>query len=74
MNVSSIALGGLNQAEAGVQKAAKAIANPADAGDLVTLSDTAVALMVNRDAFAANIQTLKVADQMDKEAIGLIGH
>ena len=73
MNVSSIASGGLHQAEAGIQKAANTIANAAGSPDSVSLSDTAVALIENRNAFAANIQTLKVADRMEREAIGLIG-
>ena len=73
MNVSSVALNGLHQAEAGIQKAANTVANAAGTEDAVSLSDTAVALIENRNAFAANIQTVKVADQMDKEAISLIG-
>ena len=72
MNVSSVALGGLHQAEAGIQKAADTLANAPGSADIVTLSDAAVALMENRNIFAANIQTLKVADQMEKEAVGLI--
>ncbi len=72
MNVSSIALNGLHQAEAGIQKAASAVANAAGTADTVSLSDTAVALIENRSAFRANIQTLKVADRMDKEAIALV--
>jgi hypothetical protein len=73
MNVSSVALGGLHQAEVAIQKAANTIANVAGSLDAVSLSDAAVALMENRNAFAANIQTLKMGDQMDKEAIDLIG-
>lgn len=73
MNVSSVAVNGLHQAETGIQKAANAVTNVAGTEDAVTLSDTAIALIENRNAFAADIQTLKVADQMEKEAIGLIG-
>ena len=73
MNVSSVALGGLHQAEAGVQKAANAVARATGSEDAVSLSDTAVSLIENRNAFAANIQTLKVADEMEKEAISVIG-
>ncbi len=72
MTVTSVALGGLHQAEAGVQAAADKIATAADATDSVSLSDQAVALIENRDLFAANIKSLQVADEMQKEAIGLI--
>lgn len=72
MNVSSIALNGLHQAEAGIQKAANTVADTAAGADTVSLSDTAVALIQSRNDFAANIQTLKVGDEMEKEAIGLI--
>ena len=73
MNVSAIAMGGLQQAEAGFQKAAGQVSNAADEADSVSLSDAAVGMMENRETYAANIETLKVADQMEKEAIDIIG-
>ena len=72
MNVTSIALGGLQQAEAGIQKAASTVAEGASTEDTVSLSDAAVSLIQGRNDFSANIQTLKAGDQMEKEAIGLI--
>lgn len=73
MNVSAIATNGLQQAEAGFQKAASQLSGAADAGDSVSLSDAAVGMIENRNAYSADIQTLKVADQMEKEAIDIIG-
>lgn len=73
MNVSSISMGGLRQAEAGFQKAASQLSNAADSADSVSLSDAAVSMMESRNAYDANIQTLKVADRMEKEAIDIIG-
>lgn len=73
MNVSAIATNGLHQAEAGFQKAASQLSNTADAEDSVSLSDAVVGLIQNRNEYSANIQTLKVADQMEKEAIDIIG-
>ncbi len=72
MIVTSIALGGLRQAEAGIQKTASAVANAAGSADAVSLSDAAVSLIQGRNDFSANIQTLKVGDEMEKEAIDLI--
>ncbi len=73
MNVSAIATNGLHQAEAGFEKAASQLSNAADATDSVSLSDAAVGMIEDRDAYSANIQSLKVADRMEKEAIDIIG-
>lgn len=71
MNITSVALNGLHQAEAGIQKTASAIASAAGTEDAVSLSDAAVSLIENRNAFAGDIQTLKVADDLEREAIDL---
>lgn len=73
MNVTSVAMNGLHQAEAGFQKAASQLSSAADSADSVSLSDAAVGMMESRNEYSANIQTLKVADRMDKEAIDIIG-
>jgi len=73
MTVSAIASTGLHQAEAGFGKAAAQFTGAAETADSVSLSDAAVAMIENRNAYSANIQTLKVADQIEQAAIGLIG-
>lgn len=73
MNVTSVATNGLHQAEAGFQKAASQLSSAADSTDSVSLSDAAIGMMESRNEYSANIQTLKVADQMEKEAIDIIG-
>ena len=72
MDVSSVALGGLNQAQATLENTAKRINGAAEQGDSVDLSSSAVALLQAKGDFEANIQVLKVADQLEKSAINLI--
>jgi flagellar hook protein FlgE len=72
MDVSSVALGGLNQAQANLENTARRINGAAEQGDLVDLSTNAVALLQAKGDFEANIQVLKVADQLEKSAINLI--
>lgn len=74
MDVSSIALQGLQQADAQLNAAAEAIANagsPAGSGDLnvVNLAADIVSLTSAQTLFEANIATLKTADQMEKSLI-----
>lgn len=77
MDVSSIALQGLAQADAQLETAAARIA---DAGanspdgatlDVVDLSAEMVALMSARNLFDTNLATLKTADQMQKSLVNL---
>ena len=75
MDPSSIALQGLQQAEVQLNEAAAGIANAGGASpsgadlDVVDLSTEMVALMSAQNLFAANIATLKAADQMQKSLI-----
>jgi hypothetical protein len=72
MSVSSIALGGLNQAQASLENTARHIAGSAGQSDAIDLSTDAVALIQAKSDFAANINALKVADEMEKSAINLL--
>jgi hypothetical protein len=72
MSVSSIALGGLNQAQASLESTAQRISAPAGQGDSVSLSTDAVSLLQAKNDFAANINVLKVADEIAKSTIDLV--
>ena len=75
MDVSSIALQGLQLANAQLEAAAANIAGAAspDAApvDVVDLSAEMIALMSAKALFKANIATLKTADQMQKSLIDI---
>jgi hypothetical protein len=77
MQISAIALQGLNQAQAQVDQAAGRLASiGADTSqadvDTAGLSDAAVALLAWKNAYAGDIQLLKVADKMQRQAIDLL--
>jgi hypothetical protein len=78
MQISAIALQGLNQAQAQVEQAGGRLASigantvdgtPVDTADLST---AAVSLLSAKDSFATNIKLLKVADEMQGQAINLL--
>jgi flagellar hook protein FlgE len=72
MDISAIALQGLDQASAQLEAAAAQIASAGAASpdganlDTVNLSTQMVALMSAQTLFAANLATLKTSDQMQK--------
>jgi hypothetical protein len=78
MDVSAIALQGLQQAGAQLEQAAATIASfgastPAGANlDVVDLSSAIIALSSAQTQSSLNISTLKVADQMQKSVIDMI--
>jgi flagellar basal body rod protein FlgG len=97
MDISAIALQGLNQAQAQLEQAggrfqttctcsrpvfssitaagvASIEANSGDGTpvDTANLSDAAVSVLAAKSAFAANIKLLKVADEMQSQAINLL--
>lgn len=78
MDVSSIALQGLEQASAQVDAAAVRIASAgAVAGgaapvDVVSLSEEMVALMAAKTAFAANVSVMKTAEQMQQSLLNVM--
>ena len=75
MDISAIALQGLDQASAQLDRAASNIAaaggsSPDGAGlDTVALSEEAVALMSAKALFSANLSVLRTADQIQKNTI-----
>ncbi len=75
MDVSSIALGGLQQAQGQVEKAASRIsaAGSGSPADTVDLSQNMVALLSAKSEFSANLNVLKVADEMQKSLVSVLG-
>ncbi len=77
MDLSTIALQGLQQADAQLESAASKIASfgtnsPAGANlDIVDLSAAVVALVSAKNQYSANLSTLKVADEIQKTSIDL---
>jgi hypothetical protein len=74
MNISAIAANGVSQASAGFQNAVENLsnaANPANPIDTVSLSDAAVAVTQKHLAYSASIDVLKIADDVEKDAISL---
>lgn len=78
MDLSSIAIRGLQQAEAQLEKTATKVAswggNSLDgaAVDTVDLSVEMVALMSAANQFSVNLSTLKTAEQVQKKVIDLL--
>lgn len=78
MNLSMIALQGLQQADTQLQSAATKIASfgaTSAAGanaDTVDLSASVVSLLSGKDQYLANLDTLKVADEIQKSTLDMI--
>jgi flagellar hook protein FlgE len=73
MQISSVALGGLDSAEAQFNGAASKIAAAPASPDTVDLSSSAVSLLNAKDGYEANLKTLEVADDMTKQTLDLLG-
>jgi hypothetical protein len=74
MDVSSIALQGLQQAQVQLESAAQRVAGAGSAtSDTADLSREAVSILSAKNDFAANINVMKVADDMQKSLINLLG-
>jgi flagellar hook protein FlgE len=77
MDLSSIALQVLQQADVQLNAAAAKLANAGAASpdganiDVVSLSEEVVALMSAQTLFSANLATLRTADQMQKSFIDI---
>ena len=72
----STALGGLQQSEDLLEQTASHMAQVPPFGparDRVWLSDDAVALLQASNGFESNLDTIKVADEMQKSTLSLIG-
>jgi flagellar hook protein FlgE len=78
MDLSSIALQGLDQASAQLDAAASRIAGagmPSGDGaslDTVSLSEEMVALMSAKNLFSANVASLKTADQTQQNLLDIM--
>ena len=78
MDVSSIALQGLEQASAQLDAAASRVASAGSASDgtavvdIVSLSEEMVALMSAKTAFAANAAVLKTAEQTQQSVLNVM--
>lgn len=77
MDVSAIALQGLQQADAQLETAAAKVANAGVTSpdgvpiDIVDLSNEMVALMSAQNLFDSNLATIKTADQMQKALVDI---
>jgi flagellar hook protein FlgE len=71
------ALQGLQRSETQLNQVATNIAQqpfaPGSQGDLVDLSSQAIALIQSKNSFEANIQALKVDDQMQQTLLNVVG-
>ncbi len=76
MDITYTALGGLQAAETQVNRAASLIARSpysmTGQQDEVSLSDAAVSMLEGKASFNANLDSIKVADKMEKSALGLV--
>ena len=76
MQVTYTALGGLQQAEEQVNRTASLLArSPFSTGptqDQVSLSDAAVSLLTAKTSFNANLDSIKVADEMQKSTLSMV--
>lgn len=70
MDISAIALGGLQDAQAKLERSAARLA-AANPSDTVDLSTAAVDLLSSKSIFEANIEVLKIADRMYKQTLDL---
>jgi flagellar hook protein FlgE len=71
-DVLSIALGGLNAQQQKVARAADNIANLSTPGRDVDLAKEAVDLIIAKNAFKANVTTLKVEKEMQDSLLDVI--
>jgi hypothetical protein len=76
MQITYTALGGLQQTEDQANHTASLLArSPFSTGapqDQVSLSDAAVSLLTARNSFDANLDSIKVADEMQKSTLSLV--
>ena len=69
-----IALGGMEAAQQSLETAGRRLAKAADPGtaaDAIDLSAELVTLLSAKHQFTANAQVVKVADEMQKQAVDL---
>ena len=71
MDVTAIALSGLQAAQQSLGTASRRLASPEQPGDLVDLSNEMVALLAAKNQFAANAKVIQTAGEMQKHTIDL---
>ena len=78
MDLSTVVLQGLQQADAQLQTAVASVATaaaPSPDGanlDTVSLSDAVVALMSAKDLFAVNASVMKTADELQQKTLDVM--
>ncbi len=72
VDISSIALQGLEQSQTHFEIAASQIADPGTAADSVDLSRAAVNLISAKDSFGANIKVMQTVDEIQRTAIAML--
>ena len=80
MDISAIALGGLNQAQTNFDTAVRRIASGGSGApgsgageDTVDLSSNIVSLLQAKNDFEANLKAVKIGDEMQRTALDLLG-
>jgi hypothetical protein len=77
MDISGIALQGLEGAQGRFERAASRLSAAASsepaAGDVMDLSQTAVNLLSAKNDFEGNLKIMAVADEMDRATIDMLG-
>ncbi|MDX1984437.1 MAG: flagellar basal body rod C-terminal domain-containing protein [Bryobacteraceae bacterium] len=78
MSIVQSGLEGLARAQAALEKTAGRVASlPLSSGgpseDVVDISAEAVALMVARNAFQANLKVIETGDQLDQSTLDVLG-
>jgi flagellar hook protein FlgE len=76
MDLSAIALSGLQAAGAAVERAGRrvtAATSPESAADTVDLSTAMVGLLASQRQFEANLKVFQTADEMDRHTIDVLG-
>jgi flagellar hook protein FlgE len=71
MDVTAIALSGLEAAQQTLETTSRRIASPQQPGDVVDLSTDMVALIEANRQFAANAKVIQTAEQMQKHTLDL---
>ncbi len=72
MDISAIALGGLQQAQASLERVSRKIASGEDPVDTASLSTEVVALLSAKNQFAANIKVMQAANEMEMSSLALV--
>lgn len=73
MQISAIALTGMDAAQSKLERTAVNVANAAEPTDQVDLSAAAVAMIQARDEFAINVKVAQTAMEMEKSLINVLG-